>query len=71
MSSVITVASKVTIKGTVDRAPLETMLFLRIVYSQHPSFLDYVEGVAKAGIGLVNVGQQGIFMVLLCHWETP
>ena len=56
MSTVIISANKVT-KVIVDRAFLETMFFQRIIHSQHPSLLDYAEGVAKAGIGLMNVGQ--------------
>ena len=34
-------------------------------------FPNYMEDVAKAGIGLMNIGQWGIFMVILCHQETP
>ena len=50
-------ATKVTLKGSVVTAFLETMFFLRIIHSEHPSFLGYGEGVAKAGFGLMNVGQ--------------
>ena len=64
-------ANKVTLKGIVDRAFLETIFFLGIIYSEHPSLLDYAEDVTKVGIGLMNVGQGGIFMVVLCHQETP
>ena len=67
MSNVIIVASKITLKGTADRAVLETMFFLRIIHSEHPSLLDYVRGVAKAGIALMNVDHQGKFKVILCH----
>ena len=58
-------------KQGVDRAFLETMIFLRIIYSEDPSLLVYVEGVANAAVGLMNVGQRGIFRVTLCHWKTP
>ena len=36
--------------------PRNNGFFLRIIQSEHPSFLDYVEGVAKAGIGQMNAG---------------
>ena len=45
--------------------PRRKFFFLRIIHSECPSLLDYAEVVAKAGIGLMNVGKQGIFMVLL------
>ena len=60
------VANKVTLKGTVDRAFLETKFFSKNSPFRTPSLLDYVKGVAKAGIGLMNVGQQGILLVILC-----
>lgn len=71
MSNVIIMANKVTLKGVVDRAFLETRFSLIIMYLEYPSFLDYTKGVAKAAIGLMNIGQQGIFKVILCHQETP
>ena len=72
MSNVIIVANKVSLNRIVDRILLETMFFLRIsiIHSECPSLLDYAEGVAKAGIGLMNVGQQGTDKIALCHWET-
>ena len=51
MSNVLIVANKVTLKGTVDRACLETMFFLRIIHPEHPFLLDYAESVVKAGSG--------------------
>ena len=33
--------------------------------------MDYAEGMAKAGIVLMNVDQQGTGKVTLCHWELP
>ena len=33
-------------------------VFLNI--SEHPSFMNYAEGVTKTGMVLANVGQQGI-----------
>ena len=71
MSNVTIVANKVTLKGIVDREFLETMFFLTIIHTEHSSLLDYEEGVAKADTGLKNEDQQGIFMVILCHQETP
>ena len=71
MSNVTIVANKVTLKGIVDRELLETMFFLTIIHTERSSLLDYEEGVAKVDIGLKNVDQQGIFMVILCHQETP
>ena len=52
MSNVVIVANKDILKGNVNKASLETM-FSIIIYSEHSSFLDYAEGVAKAGIGLM------------------
>ena len=66
MSNVIIVANKMTLKGIVDRAFLETIFFLRIVHSEFPPLLNYVESMTKVGIGLMNVGQQGIVMIILC-----
>ena len=57
MSNVIIVANKVILNGMVDRMVSETMFFLRITYSERPSLLDYVEGMSKAGNGLINVVQ--------------
>lgn len=57
MSNVIVVANKVTLYGMVDRMVSEIMFFLRIIDSERPSLLDYVEGVSKPSIGLINVGQ--------------
>ena len=54
MSNVIIVASKVTLKGTVDRIFLEA-IFFRIILSECRSLLEYEEGVAKPG-KLMNVG---------------
>ena len=61
MSSVSIVANKVTLKLIVNMTILETMVSLGIIHSECPSLLNYSEGVAKAGIRLMNVGQQGIF----------
>ena len=63
--------NKVNLNGTVDRVFLETMFFLRIIHSECPSLLDYAEGVAKAGIGLMNVDQQGTVKATVCCWVTP
>ena len=57
MSNVIIVANKVTLKEIVNRAFLETMFFLKIIRSECTSILDYAEVMARAGIGLINVGQ--------------
>ena len=57
MSNVIIVANKVILNGIVDRMVSETMFFLRITYSEHPSLLGYVEGMSKPSIGLINVVQ--------------
>lgn len=57
MSNVIVVANNVTLHGMVDRMVSEIMFFLRIIDSERPSLLDYVEGVSKPSIGLINVGQ--------------
>ena len=35
------------------------------------SLLVYIEGVAKAGIGLINVGRQETDKVTRYHQETP
>ena len=51
MSTVIIVANKATLKRIVDRAFLETMYLLSIIHSEHPSLLNYVKGVTKAGTG--------------------
>ena len=50
MPTVIIVANKPTLKRVVDRAFLETMFLLSIIHSEHPSLLNYMEGVTKAGI---------------------
>ena len=52
-------ANKITLKGTVNKIFLETMLFLSIIHSECFSHKDYVEGMVKKKIGieLVNVGQ--------------
>ena len=52
-----------------NRALLETIVSLRTTHSEHPSLLDYVEGMAKAGIGLVKIGKQGLGQAILCHQE--
>ena len=57
MSNVIIVANKVILKEIVDREFLETVLFLRIIRSECPFLPNYVESMAKAGIGLMNVDQ--------------
>ena len=57
MSNVITVANNVTLKGIINRTFLEMMFFLRITNPQCSSFLDYSEGMEKACIELINVGQ--------------
>ena len=71
MSSVSIVANKVTLKGTVNRVFLETMFFLSIIQTEHPSLLDYAESVTMVDIGKINVDQQGTFKVILCRWESP
>ena len=68
MSNVIIVGNKVTLKGPVDRAFLETMFFLRIIYSGCLSLLDYLEGMVEVGIGLLNI--QGN-LLLLGNSEGP
>ena len=44
-------------KGIVHRESLEILFSLGVTHSECPSLLDYAKGVAKAGIGLMNVGQ--------------
>ena len=66
MSNVTIVANKVTLKVIVDREFLGTIFFLTIIHTERSSLLDYEEGVAKADIGLKNVGQREIFKVILC-----
>ena len=62
MSNVIIVANKVILKEIVDREFLETVIFLRIICSERPSLLNYVESMAKADIKLVG---SRIFSLLL------
>ena len=69
MSSVKIVANKVTLKGIINRAFLEAMFILSTIHTEYPSLLDYAEGVAKAGIGLMNTEQE-TFKITLCHQET-
>ena len=33
--------------------------------------MEYIESVAKTGIGLLNADQHEKGKVFLCHWETP
>ena len=47
---------------------LETVFILEMNQTE-PSLLEYIEGVAKAGIGIINTNQQGSGKVTLCHWE--
>lgn len=47
------------------------MAFISIIETERPSLLDYVEGVAKADIGLMNVDPQGTVKVTFCHGEMP
>ena len=49
-------ATKVTLKRIFDRVLLETMYFLRITNSKILSLLNYAEGLAKAGIEIMNIG---------------
>ena len=55
MSSVIIETKKATLKGIVNKKFLETMFILNIIQRKCPTLLDYAEGVAKTGIGLMNV----------------
>ena len=64
MPNVKIVARKVTLKRIFDRVLLETMYFLRITHSKILSLLNYAEGLAKAGIEIMNMGQQGICVVI-------
>lgn len=58
MSSVIIVANKGFIfKRNCKQDIPRNNFFLSIIHSECPSFPDYVGGAAKAGIGLMNVGQ--------------
>jgi hypothetical protein len=41
------------------------------IQTEGPSILRYAEGVAKAGIGLLNADQQRTGMVILCHFKIP
>lgn len=66
MSGILTVADKVTLKGTVNRVFLETVLFLSIIQT-YPSLLDYAEGMGKVGLELMNLDQQETFKAILCH----
>ena len=56
------------IKETVNKAFKETIPLLGIIQIEFPSLLGYAEGVAKGGIGLVNVDQQGTDKVTFCPW---
>ena len=55
-------ANKVTLKGIVNRVFLEAIFFPGLIHLECPSLLDDAEAT-KAGIGLMNVGQQEIFKV--------
>ena len=71
MSNVIILVNKVNLKGIGHRAFLKTMFFfLRIIHLECPSLLDCADDVAKADTGLMDVGQRGIFKVILCCQET-
>lgn len=41
------------------------MIFLSIIQTECPFLLDYAEGMAKTGTGLINVHQQGAVKVTL------
>ena len=58
MPGVSIIVNKAIKKGTVNRAFLETKFCQNIIPTELPAFLDYAEGVAKAGTGLMNVDQQ-------------
>lgn len=47
------------------------VFFLSIIQTECLCLLDYAEGVARTGIGLMNADQQGKIKVTLCHWEKP
>lgn len=57
-------------KGIVDQVILEIMFFSRDDPKTRP-LLEYAEGMAKAGIGLVRADEKETGKVTLCHWEMP
>ena len=46
-------------KGIVNRVLLEAMCFLNIIQIECHSLLNYAEGVARSGTGLVNADHHG------------
>ena len=70
MSNAIIVVNKVTLKGIIDKAFLETRFFSKPNPFRMPLTSVLCKSCGK-GIGLMNVGQRRIFKVILCHWETP
>jgi hypothetical protein len=43
--------------------------FLEIMQREGPSLLEYVEGMAKADIGLMNTDQQGLGKGIFWCWK--
>lgn len=66
MSNVLIVIGKVIWNGIVDKMLLEAMFFLEIQI-EGPSFLEYLEGMPKSIIKLINADQQRISKVTL--WQ--
>ena len=60
------IGKQVILKWIVNIAFLETMFFLSIIQSECLSFLDYAQGMAKFGIGLMNADKQETFNAILC-----
>ena len=59
MSDVLIVVSKVISKEIVGKTFLEIMFFLGTIQKEGPSLLEHAEGVARAGIGLMNADKKG------------
>ena len=75
MSDVLIMMSKDIWKGIGGKTFPEPMVGVLVVVvvsldiqTEGPSILRYAEGVAKAGIGLLNADQQRTGMVILCHF---
>ena len=78
MAEVLIVVIKVIWKGIVGKAFTEAMVFLFFLFffislditqKEGPSLLEYVEGMAKADIGLMNTDQQGLGKGIFWCWK--
>lgn len=67
MPDILIVVRKVFQRGTVGKVFLETMFCLETIQKEDAELLEYSEGMAKAGIELMNAEQQAPGKVILCH----